>query len=194
MIEYKKEYDFLHWTSFPSSLKFWDIRARSGIAIWSDWSPPISVMPGQRVRIEFYAKQENVQYSTSRAETYGYVSETGEWRPVYRYWVAIPRRTIPYFQKFSSSDVHPDNVVPPDVTAIRVRVGGGSGSPEAPGITWFDDLRIYLNDELIYEEYFSASPIHNIIPTAPRPEEHVTRFVEPIRKKLGLPSIPSPRR
>ena len=150
MVEYGKEYDFLVWTSFPSSIKFWDIRAKVGIAVWSDWTPAIAVAPGNLVKVQVNCKQENVLYSTSRAETWGWVEAEKRWRKVFGLWVDIPRGTIPKFKTFTS-----EMKVPEDITAIRVRVGGGSGSPEAPGITWFDDLKIYQDDELIYSNDFS---------------------------------------
>ena len=46
-------------------------------------------------------------------------------------------------------------LIPPERSLVGVRIVGGAGFPEKPGVTWFDDLRIYQDDVLIYANNFS---------------------------------------
>jgi len=143
----KTEYDFLTWTSFPSSIKMINDEPREWA--WLGNVFQLSVKPGSKIRRVIKVKQQNVLYAGSHTPIDGWDGKT--WRRLANLW--LPMGSFGWVE-----DVK-ELTVPSDVTAIRGHLaGGGSGSPETPGITWFDDLKIYQDDVLIYENYFSATP------------------------------------
>lgn len=146
----KREYDFLTWTSFPSSAKLICDEPETWVS--GGDSPPIGVRPGSTVKITVKAKQENVLYKHSHIHIDEWDGK--EWK------MAVPLTVPPYpnipfghvdWTQFSSAEY----IIPPSVTAIIFRPLGGPGSKEAPGVTWFDDLKIYQDGVLIYAEDFS---------------------------------------
>jgi len=148
-------YDFVVWKSFPSSAKI------DGGGWWR--LDTFYVVPGT-IEIEVTVKQKDVTEANSHIALLGW-DEHGTYvgRLSVNPPLAAPGFPLGSFDWTVFSGVA---TIPENVSIARVDLAGGKG------ITWFDDLKIYQNGELIYEEYFSASPIHNIIPTAPRPEEN----------------------
>jgi len=144
----KKEYDFLVRTSFLSSAKLINDE-RAGHVIWGTLFKSLTVTPGATLTVRVNAKQENVLYTHSYLALSGFNGK--EWRAL-RPTIELP---------LGSFDWMPHSMeipIPSDIVAIRSLAGplGGAGSPEAPGITWFDDLKIYQDDVLIYENKFTA--------------------------------------
>jgi len=142
----KKEYDFLTWTSFPSSAKLYNDEGRGWVWAWWGWIfYDLPVTPGAKLAVKVKAKQQNVLYSASHIPIDGYNGK--EWR---RLWsLRLPLGT------FDWSEHSRTETLPTDIIAIRSSPAGGAGSATAPGITWFDDLKIYQDDKLIYENKFS---------------------------------------
>jgi len=160
----KAEYDFLTWTSFPSSLRFYNDE-REGWA-WREWILITLPKRGGTLRLEVNVKQENVLYTRSHIPFSLFDGE--KWLPV----GTIPTLDFPT-GTFNWQTFKYEHALPPATAAIRILPSGGAGSPEAPGITWFDDLRIYQDGKLIYENKFSnwlpyqiAGAIALSIPTA----------------------------
>lgn len=146
----KPEYDFLNWTSFPSSGKVFTDEARYDA--WATWgvSPVIPVTPGRTLKAEVMVKQQNVMYSRSHVHMVGYDGKT--WRVM----PSIPPVETPIpVGTFDWKKFLLEETIPSDIIAIRVDPAGGAGSPEAPGITWFDNLKIYQDDVLIYSNDFT---------------------------------------
>jgi len=140
----KKEYDFLTWTSFPSSAKL--TNDEGGDWAWWGWIfTNLAVTPGAKLLVKFKAKQQDVLYSVSHIPVDGYNGK--EWR---RLWsVSVPLGTLGW------SEYSAEITVPSDVIAIRSSPAGGAGSKEKPGVTWFDDVEVYLDGKLIFKEGFS---------------------------------------
>jgi len=151
----KIEYDFLNWKSFPSSLKLTNKNPSDWV--YGPYSAIIPIIPSSIISVKVQVKQENViPPNPSHVLIGGWNGEK---------WIDIPAKRETPFGTFdwASFDFYNTQIYP-DTQALRVHVSGGGGRPETPGITWFDDLRIYRNDVLIYSNDFSNwAPI--IIPT-----------------------------
>jgi len=164
----KAEYDFLTWKSFPSSAKLINDEGPGKYAFWYEYTPEaLPVKPGARLKIEVWVKQENVIYGNY--PTFQEVSLRGfdgsRWKFIGR--VEIPLGTFDW-RKLTS-----EIKVPEDVYAVRWMPYIGSGTKTKPGVAWFDDLRIYQDGVLVYEDKFSnwlpyqiAGAIALSIPTA----------------------------
>ena len=136
----KVEYDFLTWTSFPSSLKL--LNNESGNESWTHFDlPKISVVPGATLRCKVKAKQENVTYS---------VSHGGHGLPSMPSFFELPLGTFDW-KEFAGEEFK----VAPGTHEMTPYLDGGSGSKGLPGVTWFDDLRVYQDGVLIYSNDFS---------------------------------------
>jgi len=146
----RTEYDFLTWQSFPSSAKL--IRDESGWTFWP-WIKTIPVSPGVTVKASFKAKQQNVVSTPSHVKFEGW--DGSRWVDGFGAPLKTPRG-LPFgsFDWTDFTGLH-EQTIPPGFSAMRVTVVGGGGTPEAPSITWFDDLRIYQDDVLIYAGDFS---------------------------------------
>jgi len=149
----KAEYDFLTWTSFPSSAKLFNDMGGPPPATGFEILP-ISVTPGAALKIKFKAKQKNVLYSPSFLWLLGWNGT--EWKPLP---IGLTRIFELPLGTFDWREFNIDaDVVPSGVVALKGHLSGGAGDKERPGETWFDDLKIYMDDKLIYENYFSATP------------------------------------
>jgi len=142
----KTEYDFIAWfpeTSPPSCAKLINDEGQG----WTNWPvADLSVKPGAAITLEFKAKQENVMYTPSAVVVNGWDGKE---------WIRIWGVDLP-LGSFDWRTVKPEKWwIPPGVSVIRVFLSGGAGDRERPGITWFDDLKIYMDDRLIYENKFS---------------------------------------
>ena len=141
-----KGYDFLTWTSFPSSGKITHYDPTGEAEWWGVWRN-IPITPGETLRFEINVKQKDV---TSRVRP----SHLGFWwSGEYGGDIRFPLGTFDW-RTFTL-----EKVVPDGKTLLTFTIAGGSGpSKDTPGITWFDDLRIFMDDKLIYDNYFSATP------------------------------------
>jgi len=142
----KFEYDFLSFTSFPSSGKYvndtewwWWVIIFSGL----------NVRPGSTLRIEVNAKAtDNLLRTEEGYGSYLFIKETGTLRELGR--VGLPPGSYDW-RKFSG-----EVRIPTDVRSVDVGVGVSTGMAEGrPGILWLDDLKIYMDGVLIYANDFS---------------------------------------
>jgi len=145
----KFEYDFLPWnyTSFPSSLKVVNDEYEARRTAWREIFRNLSVTPGATLTVKFNCKQQDVLYSTAHMSLRGWNGR--EW-----VWIgAIPPRaptgTFPWEERSGSL------TIPEGITMIRGSFGAGPGTIESPGLTWIDDLQVYLDNKLIYFNDFS---------------------------------------
>jgi len=144
----KAEYDFLSWTSFPSSGKILNDTRASWAYFFDGYTPNLAVTPGSTVTIRVNAKQENVMYMAGGIAVHRYDRATGEWK-----LLTVLKLPLGSFDWQTFEHIFK---VPSNVTVIRCRIrAGGSGVSTSPGITWFDDLKIYMDDKLIYMNKFS---------------------------------------
>ena len=143
-----KEYDFLNWTSFPSSLKLTNdgsVKYVNPGLLFNN----LATRPGVPLRLELAGKQQNVTAPLggySHFPIWG-APQGGEYR--YLGSLAMPLGTYDW-QPLSR-----ELPIPADIVMINATLGGASGTPENPGITWFDDLKIHQDDVLIYANDFS---------------------------------------
>jgi len=136
----KWEYDFLVWKSFPSSLKIISNEPRTPL-----WAPPSQSFPvneGDVIGIEVAVKQQNVL-----DPNFPSIAGITGWRPAEEKWRMFKDVAGRLSHLYLPT-------IPLGITAIRFHQVGGPGIPEKVGITWFDDLKIYQNGELIYENTF----------------------------------------
>ena len=76
-----------------------------------------------------------------------------------------------------------ETIVPSGAETISCNLWGGFGTPEKEGITWFDDLKIYQDGELIYENYFTQIRLGKVVPVMITPPEIIVGAVQ--RFKAG---------
>jgi len=146
------EYDFLKWTSFPSSVK---ITNPSSKILW-DWKRIviIPVKPGSTIRAECMIKREGLagDYWGATVHFDRRVPATPEhplgWAPLFG--IDTPPDV------FSWTKWTRERKIPADVDMLRVYYGCARARVEGgTNIAWFDDLRVYMDDKLIYENKFS---------------------------------------
>jgi len=130
-------YDLLNWKSAPSSLKLENTGPEKWV--WHNVTKNLPVVSGKELSVQVYVKQEDVVERASGINFYGH---NGEIRamPI----LAFPKGTYNW-QPLKRDAVK----VPSDVTLIDIALYGGKGT------TWYDDLYIYQDDALIYENKFS---------------------------------------
>ncbi len=150
----KAEYDFLTYTSFPSSVKL--INDEVGqTAWWKTWVPySLPVTPGSTLRTEVKIKQQDViNRPESRVILLGL--KAGEWVGSKDLGLGYPFIGYVPLGTFDWTLFERTITVPDDVPTIRLAYAGGAGTPERTGLTWYDDLKIYQDDVFIYENKFS---------------------------------------
>jgi len=144
------ESDFLAWTSFPSSLKLIGIDE-------SAWSPLYDSIPvkGVKLRIEVNVKQRDVLYHQTHihmdvwnGKEWKYIPELTGYDRTKAVW-PIP------FGTFNWTKFATEESLPMDAQVVRFKLVGGYAEKGKPGTVWWDDLRIFQNGELIYENKFS---------------------------------------
>lgn len=140
----KYEYDFINWSSFPSSRKVINDESTDFWAFGFGWFP---VTPRSIIKVEFMAKGENIIGGrVSRIAIDGKDVNGVEARIRAGGDLFLPSGSFKW-GKFETS-----LIVPSNVTSIRVLFLGGNGTP---ALTWYDDLKIYQNGALIFEDKFS---------------------------------------
>jgi len=143
----KIEYDFLTWKSFPSSARLFNDE-QEGFAIWIlPQARSLPVTPGSTLRVEANVKQKDVAVGPypSLIPIDGWNGK--EWSRIVTHHIKLG--TFDWlFLTFESK-------VPSGIITITPALFGGAGYKEAPAITWFDDLKIYQDDKLIYANDFS---------------------------------------
>jgi len=142
----KESFDFLQWTSFPSSLKVDNDEGENKIFRSRQFIP---IRAPTTIRAEGMIKVEN-----------GNIAEPA-WIAMYGYDLAGSKVAGSYFH--TDVTVSRDWVkvegsidMPARVLNIELRmICAGSGVKGRVATTWFDDLKIYQDDTLIYENKFS---------------------------------------
>ena len=151
----KREYDFLNWISPPSSLKLTNSAARR---VWiRGWQTRIAIEPVDILaRIE--ARQENVN-PEYEAVSHFHISPFDKDGARIEYGQDI---LLPY-GSFEWAPFKKTLKIPSNTKTILLYVSGGPGTPENPGVTWFDNLKIYQDGVLIYENKFTAPIVQTAI-------------------------------
>jgi len=130
------------FTSWPSSLKIVNPHERT---LWiGRLYEKLLVTPNVPVSVKINVKQENVTEARSELTFDGWNGDT---------WQRIDSLFIPG-GTFDWTQCTKEVILPSNVTTIRSNLGSGGGTQEFPAKTWFDDLIIYQNGELIYENTF----------------------------------------
>jgi len=142
------EYDFKNWVSFPSSIKIITDKPEGLTTKRLPWVP---VTPRSQIRVSCKVKTEGVTVYPSRIGVWvGYDSEEKEIRAL-------------YIRPMGAFDWHEDSqqfVLPDNALRMMLYLGGAFGT------TWFDDLKIYQDDVLIYENNFTAPIAKGAVMTA----------------------------
>jgi len=145
------EYGFLPWnyTSFPSSLKIVAPYRGPATWVWTVLSKGIGVTPGSELTVRLNIKQQNrLPDPASHIQVEAWDGEKWTRPPIF----GTRRGEIPA-GSFDWTTFELKGTIPSGVYMVRVVYPAGSGEPEA--ITWLDDLRVYMDDKLIYENKFS---------------------------------------
>jgi len=147
----EERFDFLKWTSPPSSLLVVNEKGTSA-TIWRRGSPELYLVPLPKpghVRLEC-----NVMTRGAVEEHPAWVAAIGygpDGRTVPRTWFRTNVAYWPRWVRISGEHDMPEGVV---MLAVRL-VAAGSGVKGRPATTWYDDLAIYLDGELMYENKFT---------------------------------------
>jgi hypothetical protein len=144
----KAEYDFSNWTSFPSSIKLTNDTENQ--RSYFGWRVPVA--PGKTLTLTFKGKGENQTIHPISKLGTSHVSIDGEYadgRRVRLLTVSFPLGSFNW-QEFKGSVV-----VPSDIWYIRIDLWSGTGLPEKPNIAWFDDLKVYMDNTLIFSNDFT---------------------------------------
>jgi len=154
------EYDFFKWTSFPSSIALKNDES-VGWAVHTVIMN-LSIEPGAMLTARVKTAQKDVTFNRSHLVIDGWDGSR---------WVRLPSAIDLPWGTYDWRELEGRGEIPRNVKVIRIVLTGGGGRPI--GITWFDDLKIYQDDKLIYENKFSnwlpyqiAGAIALSIPTA----------------------------
>lgn len=139
------ETDFRNWKSFPSSIKLINKKRTTNPAyVWYIVTNGFNVTPKIDVSFKVNCKQ------TGHPDGYsGIIIEAftvGEWK-------VIINQRVPD-GKFDWINIDPDKetVIPDDAFILRVKL---FAKGVVGDITWFDDLKIYQSNQVVYENKFS---------------------------------------
>jgi hypothetical protein len=148
----KLEFDFLSYTSFPSSVKY--VNDTPGSWYW----PPIvatniPVTPGKKLRIEFKAKGTNIQPTgVDKVGCFLWVQayDGKEWKEISR----VPK--FPHMLgTFNWAAFSGELTVPAGALLVRLGLGIASGTATQPSAFWLDDLKVFQDNALIYANDFN---------------------------------------
>jgi len=167
----KESYDFLDFTSFPSSFRldsdtggnFNFVKVRQ----WGWFLVPVTITKPSKIRLEV-----NMKVLNGVAEEPAWVAMMGvdtTGRDVDGTYTKTLDTYYPAWMKLSAEVTMPETV-----KFIEVRtVGAGSGVKGKVASTKYDDLKVYQDDKLIYDNYFTALRPGKIIPTVWTPPERI---------------------
>jgi len=176
----KTEYDFLNFTSAPSSLKL--INDREEERVWFTVGGVISVKPNSLITLKLKAKQMEATLSGGYGAVNGWDGKN--WSNLYALFYHLPKGN---FEWAEFTNDFPKHKILDGVTHLRILLGSGLG-PEGQEVTnWYDDLKIYQDDELIYENYFTMLRPGKIIPAMMKPPEIVVGVVQRLKSRLERP-------
>lgn len=138
----KTEYDFLNYTSFPSSMKaINDEEKFVPINLLYDYP----VEGGDTVKVSAMVKGENIDESHIAVRYFD--GET--WRNAPKTPIFLPKGNYDW------REITLETAVDTPAQMLRVTVYGGQGPGTQPSTTWVDDAEVYVNDELVKAESFS---------------------------------------
>jgi len=144
-------YDFLQWTSFPSSLKATNDQGVN-TNVLRNGSIDIYFVPVKSpadVRVECYIKTEGAVPEQPAWLALGAYDAEGNFLPGAGIRTSVT--SAPNWVKCWAEGRTPKPTV---MYGIRFKVAG-SGKRGVVATTWFDDLKIYQDGKLIYENKFS---------------------------------------
>jgi len=145
----ERGYDFLAWTSFPSSRKMVNETEEQ---IWweAEGRPPVE--PGRTLTVTVNGRGKDLimhpvtRLGPSHIAVDG-LNAVGE-KVARLITLNFPIGTFDW-RGFKATAT-----VSSDVVTLRINTIAGPGLPERPSVTWFDDLKIYMDDVLIYQDDF----------------------------------------
>ena len=159
---FKVSHDFLNWTSFPSSIKLWADDMGWHPILATDEAGPfplIKVTPGSHIKATVNFRSENaVAIPGPHPGNFiqWYLQRTANFRDPNS--IAKEIRQQFAFGTYSWTPYEIEFDMLPDTPWLRAIFLGAGGTPEKPMSVWLDDLKIYMDDKLIYDNYFSATP------------------------------------
>ena len=135
------EYDLINWTSLPSSMKL--VNETDELAyVWGKYIEAIPVKPNTPFIMVVNGKRDIIpleqKYSAIRMDY------AGTWDNIVS--LHLPR------ESFEWMEITKTGVIPEDASHVDLRIFAKGINGDK---TWFDDLRIYQNDVLIYENHFT---------------------------------------
>ena len=140
------EYDFRRWTTFPSSIKLIsDESGETGRVVTPYLFQSLIVKPGSKLTVECKLKGNNIAYARSLVALAGWNG---------REWTFREPTIVSPPGTFEWETLRTETIIPSDIKYLRGILAGGGGSPQ--GITWYDNLKIYQDDVIIYENKFTA--------------------------------------
>jgi hypothetical protein len=146
----KVEFDFLTYTSFPSSIRLTNDEGKK--SVWTDYVliRNLAITPGSTITIEAKVKQQDV---APELETYSHCGvrykDPATGQVTWSCTAGAPAGT------FDWRTIRGSRVVDQNIQTAYVFISGGPGYPDKPGITWFDDIRVYQDGKLIFSADFS---------------------------------------
>jgi len=146
----KTEYDFLDWTSFPSSLKVSDDR---GTGYWDPALPhtKIPIKPPCKIRVEAMVKAENIPSPPADLGASIFCPTMYADGKVRRYGFTNPFAIEDMGWIKTTYEIKEDAG---DYLLVAPRVGG-SGQAGVFATSKFDDIKVWIDDVLIYSNDFS---------------------------------------
>jgi len=142
----KESFDFLRWTSFPSSLR---ADNDEGVNVTFRRRQFIPIKAPATIRVEGNIKVENG--SIEEPAWIAIVGWDAAGREIRETWFHTSGVVSKNWVKMETS-----KDMPAGIANIELRmVCAGSGVKGKVAITWFDDLKIYANGKLIYANDFS---------------------------------------
>jgi len=138
--------DHLNWASFPSSLHLIETEMEKDLYRYRHLYP---ATPGQRVRMEVDVKQKNVsEEGRSGIATRAIVNGKGEW--IKGLELKIPPGTFDWTKLDTEAEL------PEGTEAVRLQhLIVGKPEEEPPSEVWFDNLKLYIDEELVHFDKFS---------------------------------------
>ena len=157
----KRGYDFMSYTSFPSSAKLYNDEPGQ-CSWWGFIFEELAAVPGATFQFKAKVKQQcslpDRTWVSAIPATYW---NGKEWR--YLPWVGstlvTPNESFDWTEISSILGTLPD-----DAIILRTSPCCGEGTLEMPSITWYDDIEVYINGKLAFKEEFSP-PMFPMKPT-----------------------------
>jgi len=165
----KIEYDFLTWTSFPSSLKLVNDEERW---FWVTISPWLKVNPGSKISVAINVKAERNAPTPARPApgkaSYIWIHDNVERKDRLHIWLPIG--------PFEWSSFKGSFTVPSGIDYVEAGLGVSLAT------LWIDDFKVYQDDKLIYDNYFTALRPGKVVPVIWTPPERIIGAVQRLKQ------------